>query len=258
MGAATSLPRLPHARVRSAHALVTHDIALRILRGEYEPDTFLPPEADLIDRYGVSRTALREALKTLAAKGLLVSKTKVGTRVLQESHWNMYDPQVLTWRIEMGVDDGFLARIVEVRQVLEPAAAALAAARRTKGHLLRMRGVLRQMGQPHHTRDSYAEADLRFHQEVLLASGNLFMQSFFGVIEAHILSSFAISAPVDSGVRHQRSVERHGDVLHAVERGDPQAAGSAMSEVIRESIENARGLMAADPVLITMPLHIGG
>ena len=90
------LPRLLTGPIKSAHALITRDIAMRILRGEYPPGSLLPPESDLIDQYTVSRTALREAIKTLSAKGLLVSKTKIGTRVLNESYWNLYDPQVLS------------------------------------------------------------------------------------------------------------------------------------------------------------------
>ncbi|MFD1942899.1 FadR/GntR family transcriptional regulator [Paradevosia shaoguanensis] len=252
-------PRL-HAdsHIRSAHALVTRDIALKILKGVFPPDSTLPHETDLIDGYGVSRTALRESIKTLTAKGFLVSKTKVGTRVLHASHWNMYDPQVLAWRVELGVDHEFLVKIYEVRQALEPAAAALAAVRRTRADIERMQKALEGMSAGRHSRESYAEPDLNFHQQVLVASGNPFMQSFSSVIEAAILCSFRISAPVDSQERLRMSLERHRMVLDAIAAHDPVTASSAMTQVIREGIENAHCKLATEPVTITMPLQIHG
>ncbi|MCV3242865.1 FadR/GntR family transcriptional regulator [Mesorhizobium sp. ZC-5] len=254
---AALMPRLfSDGQVRSAHSLVTHDIALGILRGDLPPDSLLPNEADLIDKYGVSRTALREAIKTLTAKGFLISKTKVGTRVLHEGHWNMYDPQVLTWRVELGVNDIFLQNIYEVRQAVEPAAAAFAAIRRTDEHLDDMRQFLGRMSAPRHTRESYAEPDLGFHQQVLLASGNPFMQSFSSVIEAAIRCSFQISAPVDSVERLQVSIDRHGKVLEAIADQDACSACEAMTQVIREGIENAHYQLASSPLVITMPLQM--
>ena len=185
------MPRLStNTKIRSAHALITREIAMHILRGDYPAKSILPPESNLINEFRVSRTALREALKTLAAKGLIVSKTKIGTKVLPQSFWNLFDPQLLTWRIEIGVDASFLAKLYEVRQALEPAAAAIAANRRTCQNIQRMRSFLNLMNQPHHTRISYAEPDLHFHHEVLMASGNPFMQSFTSVVEASILCAF--------------------------------------------------------------------
>lgn len=250
------LPRLMRGPIKSAHALITRDIAMRILRGEYAPGSLLPPESDLIDQFTVSRTALREAIKTLAAKGLLVSKTKIGTRVLGESYWNLYDPQVLSWRIEMGVDNGFLRKIFEVRQALEPAAAAQAAIRRTQLNIDHMQYALNLMDKPHHTRYTYAEPDLIFHQEVLIASGNPFMQTFSSIVEACILNAFAISSPLDNDERFKRSITRHAKVLSEIRDGNPAGACLAMSEVIRESIENAQFGIADDPVVISLPLDL--
>lgn len=255
VSSAVLLPRLgSDLHVRSAHALVTRDIALKILRGDYPQDTLLPQEADLIEEYCVSRTALRESIRTLAAKGFLVSKTKIGTRVMNESFWNMYDPQVLTWRVELGVDSSFLLKIFEVRQALEPMAAALAAMRRTRLNLRHMKAYLDGMSALSHTRESYAEPDLGFHQEVLLASGNPFMQGFSSVIDAAIRYSFRISAPVDTDERLHTSIERHSAVFEAIEAQDAGRASAAMTQVIRESIENAHYEFAAQPVVVTMPL----
>src|SRR5262249_1123616 len=91
------------ARVRSAHSLVTRGMGRGIRRGEYPVGAVLPGPPELMDHFGVSRTALREALQTLAAKGLVAAKTRIGTRVLDESHWNMFDPDILFWRLELGM-----------------------------------------------------------------------------------------------------------------------------------------------------------
>jgi len=251
------LPRLTlGARVRSAHALITREIAMNIFRGRYPQESILPPENDLIGEFRVSRTALREALKTLAAKGLIESKTKIGTRVLPASFWNMFDPLVLTWRIDVGIDADFLVKLYEIRQALEPAAAAIAAGRRTETHLSNMRSFLDAMNRPGHTRFSYAEPDLHFHQEILMASGNPFMQSFTSIIEASILCSFQVSAPIDTAERQNRSIERHAQVLAAIAEGDAGRASAAMSQVIVEGLENAHFALAKNPIAISLPLRL--
>jgi len=251
------LPRLAlGGPVRSAHALVTRKIAMDIFRGVYPPDTVLPPENELIGEFRVSRTALREALKTLAAKGLIESKTKIGTRVLPPSFWNMFDPLVLTWRIDVGVDPDFLVRLYEIRQAVEPAAAAVAATRRTPTHLEKMREHLDRMNQPGHTRLTYAEQDLHFHQEILMASENPFMQSFTSIIEASILCAFQISAPIDTTERQSLSIERHAEVLRAINDRDAVRASAAMSQVIVEGLENAHFALAKNPITISLPLKL--
>lgn len=251
------LPRLTvGARVRSAHALITREIAMNIFRGRYPQESILPPENDLIGEFRVSRTALREALKTLAAKGLIESKTKIGTRVLPASFWNMFDPLMLTWRIDVGIDADFLIKLYEIRQALEPAAAAIAAGRRTEVHLDNMRRFLDAMDRPGHTRFSYAEPDLHFHQEILMASGNPFMQSFTSIIEASILCAFQVSAPIDTAERQDRSIERHRQVMEAIAAGDAGRASAAMSQVIVEGLENAHFALAKNPIAISLPLRL--
>ena len=113
-------PSVP-VRSRSAHDVVAQGIGRGILEGEFPIGSILPRDAELMERYSVSRTSLREALKTLAAKGLIEAKTKVGTTVLgRKTGWNMFDPDILAWQIGLGVDRQFLASLFEIRQALEP------------------------------------------------------------------------------------------------------------------------------------------
>ncbi len=112
---------------RSLHGQVANEIAQRIMSGEFAPGTILPNEADFSVKLKVSRTALREAIKVLAAKGLVESRPKIGTRIRPRDHWNMLDPDVLAWQFASDDVARFADDLFEVRQIIEPAAAALAA-----------------------------------------------------------------------------------------------------------------------------------
>lgn len=258
-GDRSGMPRLNiNGQIRSTHDLISKEIAKRILSGMYASGDSLPNENDLIDEFRVSRTALRESLKTLAAKGLVIAKTKIGTKVLPASFWNYFDPNVLSWRLELGVDSEFLTKLYEVRQALEPAAAAMAATRRTPENLERMESCLDRMDKYHATRQTYAEPDLQFHQEILMASHNPFIQSFSSIIEASILCAFEVSAPIDSPERQAQSIQRHRSILEAIRDRQPAAASDAMSLVIVEGIENAHIEITKRPIVVSLPLSSSG
>src|ERR671936_329887 len=113
---------------RGLHGAVVHEIGVRIVRGELKPGDTLPDNG-LADEPAVSRTVLREAIKVLAAKGLVESRPKIGTRVRPRRDWNLLDPDVLAWQIEAGPDAHFLGQALELRRMIEPAAPRLAAKR---------------------------------------------------------------------------------------------------------------------------------
>src|SRR5437773_10142973 len=116
---------------RGLHGALVHDIGVRILRGELKPGDPLPVDDGAGDEPEVGRTVLREAIKVLAAKRLVESRPKTGTRVRPRKDWNLLDPDVLAWQVEAGADAEFLAQALEVRRMIEPAAARLAAERAT-------------------------------------------------------------------------------------------------------------------------------
>ncbi len=225
--------------VRSAHGLVTRSIGLGIIRGEFPVGSVLPANEELMARFQVSRTALREALQTLSAKGLIAAKTRIGTRVLPERHWNPFDADILGWRLEVGLDAQFLRHLFEVRQAIEPTAAALAALRRTDEDLARMAEALAGMRRiAEHDRDGFTDVDLAFHHAVLDASGNPFMRSVGTVIEAALAASFTLSSPVDSAATLAASADQHEAIYRAIERREPEAAGRAMTFVIDQGARN--------------------
>lgn len=227
--------RLHHFRpegARSCHDQVARALGMEIIGGVYPPGTNLPTEADLMDRFQVSRTVIREVMKTLTAKGLVVLKTRVGTRALHPVNWNYFDADLLSWRVELGLDDQFRANLTEIRLAVEPPAAALAAERRTEEDVARLRECIERMGEPGHTRQSFADADLEFHLAVATASGNPLMRSISSVIEAALLAAFSSNSPVSEDDRGAHTCAAHARIVDAIEAGDSEAARTAMIQVI--------------------------
>ena len=242
------------ARARSAHDLVAHGIGQNIMQGRFPIGSTLPGDAELMELFGVSRTALREALKTLAAKGLIESKTKVGTKVLDRNNWNMFDADIIEWHLEMGVDARFLGWLFEIRQMLEPLACATAAVRRTPEQLEKMHRGLQAMYQCESSRQGFTKADLAFHQAILEASGNPFLQSIGSVIGAALATSFTISSPVSSDDRFREVMQQHQAVYDGIAQHDPVAASEAMSHLILQAAERVQ-IKHVESSLATVQIH---
>ncbi|MBV8806802.1 MAG: FadR family transcriptional regulator, partial [Sinobacteraceae bacterium] len=211
------MSRLTPERGFSSQEQIAAMLGGEILRGIHRPGDNLPPEPELMERFHVSRTVLREVMKTLSAKGFILSKTRVGTRVRDPVYWSLFDADVLAWRVQIGLDDRFLASLREIRRAVEPAAAALAARRRTSTNILRLRSCVRQMGRSGHTRQSFADADLDFHVEIGIASGNPLMRSLASVVEAALAASFSQSSAVDDPSEHEIAVNGHAAIVDAIE-----------------------------------------
>jgi DNA-binding FadR family transcriptional regulator len=234
-GAAAAAPtsvRLGAEHALSGHGQVARVLGTEILAGRYPPGTNLPGEAELLHRFGVSRTVLREVIKTLSAKGLVSSKTRVGTRVSDPVRWNLFDATVLSWRVSLGLDDVFRGELFEIRRLIEPRAAELAAMRREPASIAELRRLLERMRAGGHNPRSFAEADLDFHLAIGAASGNTLMRSLAGVIEAALVASFTVSSPTESMELQAENVRNHERIVDAIEAGDQRAASDAMLHVI--------------------------
>lgn len=231
------MQHLTSDKALSGHAQVARTLGAEILAGVHEPGANLPSEAELLARFQVSRTVLREVQKTLAAKGLIASKTRVGTRVLDPSHWNYFDPDILSWKVGLGLDPAFRTNLTEIRQAIEPVAAALAAERCTPEQLAVLRACLEAMRSPEHTPQSFAEADLRFHLAIGVASGNPLIRSIGAVIEAVLVATFSLSSPMDDPAQQEQTVANHKAIVDAIEARSPDAARAAMLGVIDAGVE---------------------
>lgn len=222
---------IPARRAHSNHAEVARTIGIDIIAGRYGEGAKLPGDAELTLIFGVSRPVLRESVKTLVAKGLLSTKSRVGTVVRERAAWNMFDPDVLAWHLDAGINKQFLRDLAEIRLAVEPRAAALAAERRTEDDLEVMRRAVARMGDEPGASSGFAEADLALHVAVASASGNPFMRSIGAVIEAALRASFVLSAPVDAR-EHGIAVAAHERIVEAIADKDAEAAAAAMTNVI--------------------------
>lgn len=221
--------------VRNLYGHVMHELGQRIVSGKVQPGEILPREETLATSLLVSRTALREALKVLSAKGLIESRAGVGARVQEERFWNQLDADVLAWRCASMPTDDFIDKLVEMRVIIEPAAAASAARRRTPAQLADVDEAFKAMDAAK-TLDEWAEADLRFHDAVLQATCNELLISLFSVIETALGTFFVLSARNVSNFKY--SLPHHQKVLEAIRRKQPEVARKAMLSMIADSQTN--------------------
>jgi DNA-binding FadR family transcriptional regulator len=229
------IPMRKQNAMRNVYGQVVHELGKRIVSGQVEPGVVLPREETLAESLRVSRTALREALKVLSAKGLIESRAGVGARVLEERFWNQLDPDVLTWRCASMPADDFIDKLVEMREIIEPAAAASAARRRTPAQLAEIERACAAM-EAARSLDAWAQADLEFHEAVLQATCNELLQSLFSVVETALGTYFVLSARNANDFKY--SLPQHKKILEAIRRQQPEVARKVMQSVIADSQSN--------------------
>ncbi|MDF1777830.1 MAG: FadR/GntR family transcriptional regulator [Rhizobiaceae bacterium] len=216
---------------RNSHALVVHELGQKIVAGTYSVGTLLPGDGELAEKFQVSRTVLREAMKTLSAKGLIAPRAGIGTRVTEESSWNLFDADVLTWYFQRGITEEFMNHLTEMRQAIEPAAARLAAKNATRKDILELYSLVEDMNEAT-TAHELAVMDLEFHLKLLSASKNPFMNSVGSLIEAALVGVFRLSSPPKAGDRMTEVVSSHKHIVDMIDARDEVAAAAAMSHVI--------------------------
>jgi DNA-binding FadR family transcriptional regulator len=212
------------------HGAIARDLGVQIVSGRYRPGHILNGEIDASDRLKVSRTAYREAVRILAAKGLVESRPKVGTRVSVPERWHLLDPDVLSWIFGREPDDRLLRALFELRRIVEPQAAALAAVRRSEADLVAMARALEGMAEHSLAVEEGRIADQNFHSALLRASGNAFVASLISGVAA------AVTWTTIFKQRHNQlsrdSLPDHMRVYEAVRAGNPQAAQQGMTALL--------------------------
>lgn len=209
-----------------------------IASGRYSTSASIPSENLLCIEFGVSRTVIREAIKTLVAKGMISTGPKVGTRVLGSDQWNWFDPQVVAWHSKIGLSREFLRDLQELRRVVEPAAVRLAAARATAEDLAGIEAAYAGMRQAIEFGGDYVTHDLLFHQGLLKASHNRMVIQMSKALGALLRTSFEISTAKPNGT--SLSLPLHRAVLDAVIARAPERAEKAVLRLIdsaRDDIE---------------------
>jgi DNA-binding FadR family transcriptional regulator len=209
-----------------------------IVAGQYPPGASVPPEATLCEALGVSRTVVREAVKSLVAKGLLTTGPKVGTKVQPSEQWNWFDPDVVAWQSKAGLTREFLREMQELRRLIEPAAVRMAAERATATDIAGVEAAYAGMRDAIEHGGDYVRHDLSFHQGLLRACHNRMLVQMSKALGALLRTSFEISTARPDGPA--ASLPLHRAVLDAVIARNPARAEKAALVLIdgaREDIE---------------------
>lgn len=213
-----------------------------ICSGKVRPGELLPPEQDLCERFGFSRIVIREAIKSLAAKGLLQVRRRIGTLVLEQTRWNLFDPDIIVWRGESAAFDPTMSRdLMEMRRIIEPAAVRLAALRASDEDRRNLRAAYMTMVRAVAGKADYVKADLAFHTIILSACGNQFVRQMQDAMAALLRVNFEVITQKPGGPAH--SLPLHEAVCAAIERGDADAAERAVLTLIDGAEEDLHELV---------------
>lgn len=229
-------PRATAARMRgvSIHGSIADKIGLSIVRGEYSPGTVLPNEAQWAQTFDVSRSAVREAIKMLMAKGLLASRPKVGSWVEPRERWNLLDRDVLSWYSSVPDREGFLRTVQEFRYIIEPETAAFAAVRRSEEQMQAISGACRDMAQSTSFLERI-EADTRFHLAIIEASGNELLVPLGVLIESALEHLFQHVTRTVNSLRHAQKL--HENIEKSIRLQNPVAARLAVRKLLANTDE---------------------
>mgnify|MGYP002133892732 CR=1 FL=1 len=213
-----------------------------ICTGQIRSGQLLPPEQELCDRFGFSRIVIREAIKSLAAKGLIEVKRRSGTLVLERNQWNLFDPDIIVWRAESKVIDSTMSRdLTEMRRIIEPAAVRLAATRASDEEKRQLRAAYMAMERAVAGKGDYVKADLAFHAVILSACGNQFVRQMQDAMSALLRVNFDVITQKPGGPAG--SLKLHENLCEAIEQGDPVAAEKAANILIEGAEEDLRELV---------------
>jgi DNA-binding FadR family transcriptional regulator len=233
---------------RNLHGQVVHELGRRIVGGACAPGEALPNEEELCRELGVSRTALRESVKVLAAKGLVESRPRIGTRVRASESWNLLDPDVLAWRCATLPDAQFVLQLTEMREIIEPASAGLAARNRTQAQLRHIEHAYAAMAAAP-TLDTFVSADLEYHSAILDATNNPLLRPLVAMIGSALEMLLGLAA------RHTDNFKvglpDHKAVLEAIRAQNGPAAMKRMSLLL--SATRVRLLKPAKPAARKAP-----
>lgn len=229
---------------RGTHGQVVNELGARIVSGRLGREESIDL-GRLEVELDISRTMLREALKVLAAKGLIDARQKRGTFVLPRSRWHLLDADVLRWQFSARPTGELLGQLAEVRAIVEPAGARLAAQRRDDADLAALSAALDAIAESTSDTAAAVDADLRFHRALLAASHNELLERMAAMIEVGLAARDALvhdghGAPVEG------PVPAHQAVFDAVRAGDPDAAEHAMRALLDQAERDTELLRRAE------------
>lgn len=226
-------------RLGSRHAQVARELGRRIVTGQYATGSILPPEAQLLTELAVSRPVLREALRSLEAKGMVEARQRRGTAVLPREYWHLLDVDVLGWIAQSGADPDMLIRLTELRTIIEPGACRLAAKAADEQDLRKIDDALARMRLGTGNPSLFQEADRDFHLALLAATGNEYLATLGTVISAALAVSIRRTNPTDH--TNRATLPAHQQIVDALRNRDGEAAALASRRQLGDTLESLRG-----------------
>ena len=226
---------------RRHQGAIAHKLGAAILSGEYAPGDTLSGEIAFSEMLDVSRGAYREAMQVLAAKGLVESRPKAGTRVLPRERWNLLDQDVLAWAFTGEPDIQLIRSLFELRAIIEPAAARLAAERRDRADLNKMKDALALMRRHTLANEQGRSADRDFHRAILHATRNDALVALSSSIGAAV--SWTTQFKQRARALPRNPIPDHVRVYDAIAAGDGEAASDAMRALVDLALEDTSSSM---------------
>ena len=219
---------------------VVDELGAAIARGDYRPGDTLPIEQELAQRLDVGRNALREAIKWLSGKGLINSSPRSGTRIRPREEWNMLDPDILRWHASPdAASEPFLVQLIELRLLIEPRSAALAAERASKSELAPILDAVDRMAAAKSDLSARVEADIAFHTAILRASGNELMSHFRFAVETYLRAHASRAQALDPSEMDE-DLARHQAIAWAIAAGKSAQAESLSRELLGANLRHVR------------------
>lgn len=226
--------------LRTRHQDAVEQIAGWIVGGRFAAGTVLPREEEIGEKLRVSRTVVREAMRTLVAKGMVEVRRRHGTRVQPIDSWSLFDPQVVNWRMTRSLSREFIEDLIRFRLGIEPYAAGLAAAN-PDFPAARLNDAFARMSEAVEGRGSYHEADLDFHETIILGANNQFLRQLIPLMSNTLRASFSLS--VISMDTARASLPMHRAVADAIIAGDTEGARAALTTLIEEARNDIIGIL---------------
>jgi DNA-binding FadR family transcriptional regulator len=229
---------------KSLPTRIAEEIALRILAGEYPPGSVLPNEQAWMRVFEVSRPVLREAVRLLTAKGLVSSRPRLGTTVREKAAWTTLDADMLRW-LQRSMDVAeFVRHVMTIRAMIEPPAAALAAANASPDQLVLLRELAQKIDSSDNTPEESQAADVAFHRQILHASGNPLLAGLGACIEEALRATIALTRPTEAARRldpyWRQAMQQHEEVVCAIAARDSALASEKMSDLLQTTGEHVR------------------
>jgi GntR family transcriptional regulator, galactonate operon transcriptional repressor len=233
-----------HPRSKTRHRESTRSVSVvdglvsalgrDIASGVWKPDETLPTEPEIAHRFGAGRNAVREAVKILAAKGFVRTERRAGTIVRPEFCWKLLDHDVLNWMLSAPVNrDNLLDELSELRSIIEPTVAALAATHASAMETLRIFEAYDRMEKLSDEMQKAIEADVEFHELLFEAAHNRLLGALVPAFSLLLRTNFEIS--VRAGKPASRNLKEHRQIAEAISRRDPESARRATRKLLEKN-----------------------